>query len=423
MGETEIRERESTVAETRSQAKKRRFPSTSDLMTLPGKQQARYWAAGGAAVLALAGALFWWQGTPVHLDAIVIQASKGEPGLAGGLREEIISDLRRAPGLRVVSEPAPSPAITGVLEVEAERSADRVRVVAELRRSDGHRYWTRHFDRPLSGLPGTAEEIAAAINPKVKKRVPRHKPVPAAYQAYLEGRYDFEQPDGNGLAKAIAQFQSATEKDSDFALAWSWLSIAQEYQVDRGAARPNDSLPEARDAADLALALDPDLAEAHLAMGIDYLQYDWQWHDAKAELDRAAQLSPGSALVAYWRQRWNAAMGRGPEPDFHFANLPPIHSEDDARKLLEDADDIRVETYISPAALALVASQIHDTQSAMHWLDVAYEEHCVHLPYVVWNSELPRSDPRFADLLRRMGLQPQQARNRLTGGSAAESGA
>ncbi|HUB32119.1 MAG TPA: hypothetical protein VMA31_03785, partial [Bryobacteraceae bacterium] len=69
-------------------------------MTIPGKQQARYWAAGGAAVLALAGALFWWQGTPVHLDAIVIQASKGEPGLAGGLREEIISDLRRAPGLR-----------------------------------------------------------------------------------------------------------------------------------------------------------------------------------------------------------------------------------------------------------------------------------------------------------------------------------
>lgn len=373
-------------------------------LTVTGKQ-ARYLAAGGAAVLTLAAFLLWWHGRPAHIDAIMIHPSTGASQLAAGLREEIIGDLERAPGLRVVSEPAGQPAITGVLELEAEQSADRIRMIAELHRIDGRHYWTRKIDRAVADLPSLAEEIAAAINPKVKKRAPRHKPLLAAYEAYLEGRYSFDQLDDAGLAKAIAHFEDATGKDSDFALAWAWLSIAREYQADHGAARPNDALPEARDAADLAVALDPDLAEAHLALGIDYLQYDWQWHDAKTELDRAAQLGPGSALVPYWRGRWNAAMGRGPAPDFHFANLPPIHNADDARKLLEDADDIRVETYISPAALALVACQIHDPQTAMHWLDVAYQEHCVQLPYLVWNPELPRSDPRFTDLLRRMGLE------------------
>jgi hypothetical protein len=405
------------------QAKKRRCPSIPDLMTFTGSKQVRYWAAGGAAVLALAGALLWWRQRPVHLDAIMILASKGEPALTTGLREEIVSDLERAPGLRVVSGPLEQPAITGVLDVQAERSADRIQITAELRRSDGHHYWTRPFDRPLKDLPGMAEEIAAGINPKVKKRAPRHKPLPAAYEAYLEGRADFGRTDAGGLDKAIAQFEIATVRDPDFALAWAWLSIARQYQVDRGAARPNEALPEARDAADRAVALDPDLTEAHLALGIDYLQYDWQWHEARAELDRAAQLGPGSSLVAYWNTRWHAAMGRGPEPDFHYANLPPIHTENDARNLLDNADDIRVETYISPAALALVACQIHDAQKALYWLDVAYEEHCVQLPYVLWNPELPRSDPRFADLLRRMRLQPQQTGNGFAGGPKLESGA
>ncbi len=367
-------------------------------------RQIRYLAVGGAAAMALAGAFLWWHGRPAHIDAIIVQAPSGETQLAAGLREEIIGDLARAPGLRVVTAPAGEPAVTGVLDMEAQRSADRIRMIAELHRVDGHHFWTHTFDRAFTDLPSLAEEIAAAINPRVRRRAPRHKPLLAAYEAYLQGRYYFDQPENGGLDQAIVRFEDATQKDPDFALAWAWLSIAREYQADRGAARPNDALPEARDAADLAVALDPDLAEAHLALGIDYLQYDWQWHDAKSELDRAAQLGPGSALVAYWRERWNAAMGRGPEPDFHFANLPPIHNADDARKLLDDADDIRVETYISPAALALVACRIHDAQTTLHWLDVAYEEHCVQLPYLVWNPELPRSDPRFADLLRRMGL-------------------
>jgi len=246
--------------------------------------------------------------------------------------------------------------------------------------------------------------MAAAVSTRARGKKTRYKPAPAAYDAYLQGRYHFDHPDNGGLEAAIAHLEDATRLDSGFARAWAWLSIAKEYLADRGAVRPNLALPEARDAADRAAALDPDSAASHLALGIADLQYDWEWGGARAELDRAVQLSPGWALAAYWRERWDQAMGHGKEPQFQFANLPPVQGDADARRLLEDADDIRVETYISAAGLALVANRVHDTDSTFHWLDEAYDERCVQLPYIVWDPSLPRGDPRFADLMRRLKL-------------------
>ena len=185
---------------------------------------------------------------------------------------------------------------------------------------------------------------------------------------------------------------------------FAWLSIAKQSLADSGAARPNMLLPEARDAADRAAALDPDAAESHLALGINYLQYDWDWPAAKTELDRALQLSPGWRLATEWRERWDQAMGRVQAPQFHFANVPEVRDDGEARKLLEDAADIRVETYMSAAALALIANRIHDTESTFQWLEQAYDERCVQLPYILWDPSLPRGDPRFADLMRRMKL-------------------
>lgn len=361
--------------------------------------------AGCTAAAALVLGAWWWQDRAAPIQAIMVQPFTGEAKLAEPLRDEIADDLARIPGLPVVKQPADSPVVTGVLEGQVERSPDRIHMVAQLRRADGHRYWSRTFDRPIADLPAIAEEIAAAVNGRARRKNPsRYRPALTAYDAYLEGRYRFDHPENGGLAMAVARFEDATRLDATFAKAWAWLSISREYRADSGAVRPNLVLPEARDAADRAVALDSNAAESHLALGLVSLQYDWDWDQAKQELDRAVQLSPGWAMAAYWRERWNQAMGHRPEPQFHFANLPPVTGGDDARQLLANADDIRVETYISAAALALVANGIHDTDSTFHWLDEAYDERCVQLPYILWDPSLPHDDPRYLDLMKRMKL-------------------
>lgn len=380
-------------------------------MTVPPRR-ACYLAAAAAALIA--GAAAWWQTRPDKIDAIVVRPFGGAAPLAGALRDEILDDLARVPGLRVLPEAAAPLAHTGLLEASVERSSDRITVVAQLTRFDGHRYWTRKFDRPLPDLNAIPLEIAASISSRARRKDARHKPPLAAYDAYLAGRSDFDRPQDGGLARAIECFDRATGLDPDFAEAWAWLSIANEYLADSGAVRPNLALPAARDAADRAAALDPGSAAAHLALGMIDLQYDWDWTAARQELDRALQLSPGSPMAAYWRERWNQATGRAAPPDFHLANLPPVHNEAEARQLLDDADDIRVETYLSAAALALVANGIHDTDGTFQWLETAYEERCVQLPYILWNPALPRSDPRFAGLLRRMNLETTDKTNDKT---------
>jgi TolB-like protein len=360
------------------------------------------WIAAASLALLLIAAGWWWRGRPVRIQAILVNPFSGDPSLAEPMRDEVLEDLARVPGLTIVSQPAAPPAVTGVLEAQVERAADRIRIVAQLRRADGRSYWTRTINRPIADLPAVAEDLAAAINGKARaKKAGKYKPSLAAYEAYLDARYRFGHGD---LPQAVSRLEDATRLDARFARAWAWLSIVKEDLADRGAVRPNLALPEARDAAERATALDPDTAESHLALGMSNLQYDWDWSEARSQLDRALQLSPGWKLAADWRERWNQATGHQPAQPFHLANMPDVSDDAGARKLLQDADDIRVETYLSAAALAQIANRLHDTDSTFRWLDEAYDERCVQLPYILWDPSLPRGDPRYEELMRRMKL-------------------
>lgn len=380
----------------------------------------KIWIAGAAALAVLMAAAWWWNRRPAHIQALIVKPFSGQASLAEPIREEVLEDLGRVPGLRIVDQAAAPPAETGVLDAQVQRVDDRIQIMAELSRPDGHHYWTHRIDRPIADLPTVAEDVAAKVNGKARPRkAPKSKPAVAAYQAYLDGRYRFVHGD---YAVAIARLEDATRLDPTFAHAWAWLSIAKEYLADSGAVRPNLALPEARDAADRAVALDPDAASSQLALGMVNLQYDWNWDDARTQLDRALQLGPGWKLAADWRERWDRAMGHGPVPQFRFANVPAAQDDAAARKLLEDADDIRVESYISAAALAQIASRLHDSESTFRWLEEAYDERSVQLPYILWDPSLPRSDPRFEDLSRRMKLGPMPARSESASGSAGPGG-
>ena len=381
-----------------------------DAPTQPTVRRRRrwWWFAAGVSILTI-GTAFWLfraRALPIHSVAVLPFTGPNAELLARGLTEELIDGLARVPGLRVETDAAVQPPVDAILEAALERTDSRVRLVLKINRTDEERQWVRTFERPAGELSSLWMDAAAYISPEARKRAPRLKPELAAYEPYLEGRGWLVRRDAESVKKAIDSFQRAVNVDPNFAPAWAWLSIGREYPADAGAVRPNDDLPQARDAAERAVTLGPDIPEAHAALGIVRLQYDWDWPTARSELDRALQLSPGSRLARYWRARWQEATGKAAPRALSFANVPKLDGDTAARKLLEDADDIRVETYISPVALALVANSLHDKDGVFHWLDKAYDERSVELPYAVWDPALPRDDPRMADLLQRMKLPP-----------------
>jgi hypothetical protein len=366
--------------------------------TAPLRRKSRrlLWIALAAAI-AIAGGVFAWVSRTLPIDTVVVRplASGGGPDwLAGAITEEIVDTLRP------VTRPTTDPMFTAVLEGSIVRSGDRVRLTASLTRGDGHHYWTRTIERPLAEI---AREVAGAIVPAARKRAPRHKPAATAYEHYLQARQLFQHQE---FTKAIEGFDAAAQVDPEFALAYAWAAIAREQVADLGAARPNDILPAARDDAERAVILAPDSGDTHLALGIVKLQYDWDWDAARRELERALELSPGNPLAVHWRERWLEAMNRAPSPALDLANVP--REPEAARLLLAQADDLRAQSYVTPIGFALAANLLHDVDSVFYWLDVAYDERCAQLPYLLRNPALPQADPRLRELIRRLKLPTDQ---------------
>jgi hypothetical protein len=358
----------------------------------PRKRRYLLWICAVAVLAAIAG-VYVWKSRVLPIQAVAVRpfaAAGGPAWLAGAITEEIVD------ALRPVTQPAADPAFSAVLEGSVTPANGRIRVIATLTRADGHRYWTRTFDRPVTGI---AVEVAAAIKPAVRKRAAQHNPPAPVYERYLEARQLW---DGNDFAKAIDGFDAAAQGDPGFALASAWLAIAKESLTEQGAARPNELLPAARDAAERAVTIDPANAATHLALGIIRLQYDWDWDSARREFDRALELSPGDPLAIRWSRRWLEVMKRAPATPLQLPNVP--RDADAARRLLADADDLRSRAYVSPATFVLAACVAHDTESLFRWLDVAYEDRSVHLPSLLRDPALPQSDPRLLELMRQLNL-------------------
>jgi tetratricopeptide (TPR) repeat protein len=118
-----------------------------------------------------------------------------------------------------------------------------------------------------------------------------------AYNALLQGRFFYLRSTEADMRRAIDFFAQATQLDPSYALAWSELSMGWIFfsgDFLEGAAA-QDANAKAREAADRALALSPNLAAAHNARGNLLQLIDFDWHGAEAEYRRALELSPNDA--------------------------------------------------------------------------------------------------------------------------------
>lgn len=183
-----------------------------------------------------------------------------------------------------------------------------------LRASDGKSLGEETYPGELPDAPRLYKQIARDVARQLDLRIPSPlkkaekgaKPKPPAYEAYLRGVYleRHEQP-----AQAVAALQEAVLLDPAFAAGYGELALAR--LLVQAPDRPDLKGTEA--AARRAIALDPDLAEGHLALGQILLNYRRDWEGAGREIRAGLALAPGCAGAHHDYSRYLAALGRYPE--------------------------------------------------------------------------------------------------------------
>jgi tetratricopeptide (TPR) repeat protein len=128
-------------------------------------------------------------------------------------------------------------------------------------------------------------------------------------EAYLKGRYFWNQRNEEGLRKAIRCFEEAIHEDPNFALPYSGLADALTLLSFYEIVSPAEAMPSARNAALRSIELNPNLAEAHASFGDVLLHFDRDWQAADREYRLAIQCNPEYALGYHWYS--NLLAGRG----------------------------------------------------------------------------------------------------------------
>jgi Tfp pilus assembly protein PilF len=120
---------------------------------------------------------------------------------------------------------------------------------------------------------------------------------PAAYDSYLQGRYLFAQR--RGLDQALKFFQQATDRDPNFARAYAGYAMAASLLSTYGAGKPDSIIPLGIKAGEKAVALDPNLADAHIGLA-NCLIFELKWNEAEAHFKKAIELEPSNATAHQW---------------------------------------------------------------------------------------------------------------------------
>lgn len=191
-----------------------------------------------------------------------------------------------------------------ILEGSVRREGEKARVSAQLIRvSDQTHLWAQNYDRDLQDLldvqndlgRSIAEQVSANLTPQRQIELSKkHTVNPEAYDLYLKGRFYWNQRTPEAIKESIAYFQEAIAKDANFALAYAGLADAYNISNIVGLYSAGESFPQARAAAMRAIQLDPSLAEAHAALGMEKSHYEFDFPGAERKFLKALEVNPNS---------------------------------------------------------------------------------------------------------------------------------
>jgi len=438
---------------------------------------------------------------------------------ADGVTETLIGAMGNIDGVRVLSRTtvmkyrasSKPPEEVGrelgadaVLDGSIERAGERLRWRARLMTaSSAQVIWSNTYDRSVRETLAVANDIVRAVAASgdlrmtsgARERLSATRAVgPDVYEAYLKGRYYWNQRTEPSLKTAIAYFDKAIALDPTYAPPYAALADCynQLATLNLGTGSPQEWRPRAGAAAIKALQIDSELAEAHATLG--YVRhYDWQWSDAEQEFRRAIELNPSYALAHIWyanllasRRRFEEAMrevllardldplslivntnvgwvlnmaGRydeavvelrrtlGLDPAYVQAHrrlavayagsrrfdeaiaemlivvrltesnpsslgglgqmYARVGRSAEARRILNDLLVLARTRYVSPGVMASLYIELGERDNAFRWLEEAYRERSNYMAYLLVDDvhDSITSDPRYKDLLRRVGLQ------------------
>jgi TolB-like protein/tetratricopeptide (TPR) repeat protein len=250
--------------------------------------------------------------------------------LAGGIHERLTSNLAKLQGFskviglgstrRLRNSTATPVEIARTLGVRAlvtgsiMRSGDRVTINAQLLDgSDGRTVWGQSYERGATDVAALQNDVVSAIaqavhvrlRPEDRERLTRGASIsPETYELYLRGMHELTSADDGGTpAAGIAYLQKAVDRDPGDPYAYAGLARGYVTLGHSPAAAP-DSWIRARAAAERALTLAPDLAEAHAAMGQVKLYHEWDWQGAERAFQRANELNPNMP-AAHYHYAWH----------------------------------------------------------------------------------------------------------------------
>lgn len=243
-----------------------------------------------------------------------------------GISEEILNLLAKQNNLRVISRTSSFSYkgknidirkigselnATAILEGSVRRMGNRVRVTAQLiNAEDGFHIWSDNFDRSLDNIFEVQDEIAGKINNilceklDVKKQIVQEDRKPfknlEAYNCFLKGVYYWNKWTPESILKAVECFNDAIMLEPDSALAYADLSGCYIYLGALGLKHPKDYYPLAKEAAEKALELNPELSKSQLALGMVKIFFEWDWTGAEFRFKKAMELNPNSAEVYHY---------------------------------------------------------------------------------------------------------------------------
>ena len=311
-----------------------------------GIKQHRKGIIAALAFLLIAGALLVYSFYPAGDDAIdsiaVLPLSNagGDPNLdylSDGVSESLINSLSQLQRLRVTArstafrykgkESDPQQVgrdlnVRAVLMGRVRQMGDSLNIQVDLvDAKTGAQLWGEEYNRKLSDILAVKQDISREITDKLRlkltgdeqKQIARRDTTNAeAYQSYLRGRYHWNKRSGDELKTAIAQFQQAIDRDSNYALAYTGLADCYMLLEQYAGVPTSESGAKTKAACERALAIDDSLAEAHTSLAFHHYQ-SWRWEEAEKEFKRAISLNPNYPTARHWYSILLSALGRDDE--------------------------------------------------------------------------------------------------------------
>ena len=244
---------------------------------------------------------------------------KDQEYFSDGISEELLNLLAKIPGLKVaartssfsfkgqaleIPEIAERLNVAHVLEGSVRKAGNEVRITAQLiRADDGFRVWSQSWARSLDNIFAIQDEIASEVAEQLRITLLGTAPTveetdPEAYALFLLARQLYRQGTVESIEQSIALYEQALEIAPDYAAPWAGLANSYITQVASAGVRPLDEgYRLAREAANRALAIDPEYAEAYSRLGRIALLYDGDLAAAARHLERALALDPTNADI------------------------------------------------------------------------------------------------------------------------------